>query len=99
MIVFDTSYRDTRRVTMDGYVDVRGNRYSVPAHLCGDMVAIRITLGGELRIIDAHDRLVATHWLMPSHSGWQTVPAHHARLWLNTLRVQIRDLKIYEEVA
>jgi transposase len=99
VIAFDTSYRDTRRVAMDGYVDVRGNRYSVRAHLCGDMVAIRITLSGELRIIDAQDRLVATHRLVASHSGWQTVPAHHARLWQETLRVQTRDLKSYEGVA
>jgi hypothetical protein len=43
VIAIDTCYHDTRRVSIDGYVDVRGNRYSVSAQLCGDMVAIHIT--------------------------------------------------------
>ena len=28
---YDTSYRETRTVSYDAFVDVRGNRYSVPA--------------------------------------------------------------------
>lgn len=99
LVPFDTSYRDTRRVALDGYVDVRGNRYSVPAHLCGELVAVRISLEGELRVIDGRDQIVATHRLKPASAGWQTVPAHHERLWQDTLRVQTRDLKDYEEVA
>ena len=27
---FDTSYREFRQVAWDAYIDVRGNRYSVP---------------------------------------------------------------------
>ncbi len=41
---FDTSYFDIRHVTWDGYIEVRGNRYSVPEVLCGQPVSIRITL-------------------------------------------------------
>ena len=28
---YDTSYQELRQVAWDGYIDVRGNRYSVPA--------------------------------------------------------------------
>jgi transposase len=31
---YDTSYREQRLVHWDGYIDVKGNRYSVPASLC-----------------------------------------------------------------
>lgn len=98
-IRFDTSYRETRRAGLDGYIDIRGNRYSVPAQLCGDLVAVRISLSGDLRIFDASDRLVATHRIVPTAAGWQTVPEHHARLWQDTLRVEMRDLRHYEELV
>jgi len=37
-------------VGWDGYIDVRGNRYSVPGELCGKTVTIRIGLDGELLV-------------------------------------------------
>lgn len=39
----------------NGYVDVRGNRYSVPATLVGRTVAIRIRLDDVLSIYDGDD--------------------------------------------
>jgi len=95
---FDTSYRETRRVALDAFIDVRGNRYSVPAHLCGETVAIRITLDGTLKVFDAQGQAVAEHLLRPREAGWQVVPAHHARLW-QAIKVEGRDLATYEEVA
>jgi len=95
---FDTSYRESRRVGWDGYIDVRGNRYSVPDAHCGARVVIRIGLDGLLRVF-AEDRKVAEHWLRPVREGWSTVPSHHAKLWRETLRVERRDLKVYEEVS
>jgi len=56
----DTSYREYRFVHWDGYIDVRGNRYSVPAELCGQKVDIRIGLDGQLSVY-ADDVLVARH--------------------------------------
>ncbi len=48
---FDTSYFDSNRhVSWDGYIEVGGNRYSVPESLCGQPVSIRISLDDELRI-------------------------------------------------
>ncbi|MFP1527052.1 IS21 family transposase [Escherichia coli] len=47
---FDTSYFDIRHVSWDGYIEVGGNRYSVPESLCGQPVSIRISLDDELRI-------------------------------------------------
>lgn len=41
---FDTSYFDIRHVSWDGYIEVGGNRYSVPESLCGHPVSIRISL-------------------------------------------------------
>ena len=47
---FDTSYVETRHVGWDAYVNVRGNRYSVPSAYCGQMVTIRLSLDDELSI-------------------------------------------------
>ena len=70
---YDTSYHQTRAVSWDGYIEVRGNRYSVPAPLCGHQVAIRISLNEILRVIDNTDTLVATHRLYsPYPSGGQS---------------------------
>ena len=45
------------------------------------------------------ERLVARHRLRPASEGWVTIPSHHRKLWAKTLRVQARDLAVYEEVA
>jgi len=95
---YDTSYLERRVVTWDGYVDVRGNRYSVPDDHRGQTVTIRISLEGDLRILDG-EQLLASHLLRPAEEGWVTVPSHHRRLWRETLSVEERDLRIYEEVA
>ena len=45
---FDTSYVETRHVGWDAYVNVRGNRYSVPSAYCGQAVTIHVSLDDEL---------------------------------------------------
>jgi hypothetical protein len=86
-------------VAWDGYVDVRGNRYSVPDDLRGATVAIRVSLDGLLTVYGAGDVKVAEHRLKPASEGWSTVPGHHEALWRETLRVERRDLSYYAEVA
>jgi len=98
-IRFDCSYHETRRVALDAFIDVQGNRYSVPARLCGERVMVRIGLDDRLRVFDAADDCVAEHRLSPSHEGWQITPAHHERLWRDHFQVQTRDLQHYQEVA
>ena len=95
---YDTSYREIRHVSWDGYIEVRGNRYSVPSNLVGHRVAVRIGLDGMLRIYDGED-LVANHLLQGVRQGWVTVPAHHKELWQSTLRVERRQLEVYQEAA
>lgn len=95
---FDTRYHDLRQVGWDGYIEVRGNRYSVPDTYCGQAVVIRLSLDDELTVYSAADEAIAQHRLQPSQAGWQTVPEHHAALWQQTLAVQQRDLRVYEEV-
>jgi len=95
---YDTSYRERRAVAWDGYVEVRGNRYSVPDRLCGSMVTVRIGLDGMLSIYDDGEK-IAEHRLRPGDEGWVTIPSHHARLWREALSVERRDLAVYEEVA
>jgi hypothetical protein len=94
----DTAYREIRQVGGDADVDVRGGRYSVPAHLAGRPVQIRLTLDGELAVSDG-EQLVATHRVVPGAPGWVTVPAHHEALWARTLEVERRPLAVYAEVA
>jgi hypothetical protein len=95
---YDTSYREVRFVAWDGYVDVRGNRYSVPQPCWGKPVAIRISLDGRLTVL-ADDVVVVEHALRPVKEGWVTHPDHHAALWRETLAVQQRDLRVYEDYA
>jgi len=94
---YDTSYIERRRVGWDAYIDVRGNRYSVPDHLAGQGVMVRIGLDGSLRVF-AEDVLVAQHRLQRAAEGWVTVPDHHRQLWHDTLCVQHRSLQAYEAV-
>ena len=50
---FDTAYRERRVVAWDGYIEVRGNRYSVPGELCRALVDVLIGLVGGLAICNA----------------------------------------------
>jgi transposase len=96
---YDTSYRETRQVSWDGYIDVRGNRYSVPDDLRGSGVVIRIHLDDVVSVYGPQGEKVADHRLRPASEGWVTAPSHHERVWRETLRVERRDLSVYEEVA
>lgn len=95
---FDTAYVETRQVAWDGYIEVRGNRYSVPSELAGRSVTVRISLDDNLRIYHGETQ-VAQCLLEPASQGWVTVPEHHARLWQETLQVTRRPLDVYEEVS
>jgi transposase len=81
---YDTAYREVRHVAWDGYIDVRGNRYSVPDALAGQMVTVRIGLDESLRIYQG-EALVTSYLLQPVSQGWVTTPEHHAQLWRDTL--------------
>jgi transposase len=93
---YDTAYQELRRVASDSYIDVRGNRYSVPASLVGQTVTVRIGLEGSLRVYHA-EQLVASHTLRRLEQGWSTVPEHHANLWQQVLQVERRPLTVYQE--
>ncbi len=95
---YDTAYHETRQVGWDGYIEVRGNRYSVPAELAGQPVAVRISLDDQVQVY-AGERLVASHRLQDARQGWVSVPEHHAALWEKTLGVERRPLDVYEEAA
>ena len=95
---YDTAYWERRQVAWDAYVEVRGNRYSVPAELAGQLVTVRLSLEGQLSVYDG-DHLVAQHVLQPADRGWVTVPGHHAALWARTLDVERRPLAVYEEAG
>jgi transposase len=98
MIRYDTSYFEYRQVAWDGYIDVRGNRYSVPATFVGQRVAVRIGLNGLLRVFQA-DQLVTSHQLKSRQEGWSTFREHRSEMWQTTLQVEQRSLAVYEEVA
>lgn len=95
---YDTSYLEYRKAAWDGYIEVRGNRYSVPVQAAGQTVAIRIGLDDSLRVY-LGEELLARHTLRKAGEGWSTVTEHHAALWQSTLRVEQRSLAAYEEVA
>jgi transposase len=99
---YDTAYRETRQTGWDAYIDVRGNRYSVPSTLAGEKVEIRIGLDDSLRVFDPKDpdpekKPVAVQRLRSIQEGWVIVPEHHQELWQEVLQVEQRPLQVYEE--
>lgn len=96
-IQFDTSYREVRRVPADAYIEVRANRYSVPAGQVGQIVSIRIGLDDTLRVYDAEDALVANHRLKSGKHHWVLESTHHRALY-ESVKVETRDLSHYVEV-
>lgn len=96
---YDTSYLEYRQAAWDGYIDVCGNRYSVPASLAGQQVTVRIGLDGLLRVYWADSSLAASHLLRSKQAGWSTIPEHRVEMWQKTLQVEQRPLAAYEEVA
>jgi len=95
---FDTAYWESRQVAWDGFIDVRGNRYTVPDPLRGQTVRIRLDFDDRLQVY-ADGQCVTEHRLRPVAEGWGVDPTHHARLWAETLHVEHRPLTAYEEVA
>ena len=107
---YDTAYYEQRMAGWDGYVDVRGNRYSLPSELAGRPVRIRISLDGLLTIYKQDPQTpVAQHVLAGSPGtprDWVTVADHHSDLWANALGtsfeasfgVERRALGVYQEV-
>jgi hypothetical protein len=96
---YDTSYFEYRQAAWDGYIEVRGNRYSIPSMLAGQTVRIRIGLDDSLRVYDQAGSLAASHQLVKASSGWQTIAEHHSSLWQSTVKVEQRPLDAYEEAA
>ena len=94
---YDTSYLEYRQAAWDGYIEVHGNRYSVPAAMAGQRVVVRIGLDGLLRIFQA-DQVVAKHRLKSRQQGWSTLPEHRSEMWKQTVQVEQRSLAVYEEV-
>jgi transposase len=94
---YDTAYIERRQVGWDSYIEVRGNRYSVPDHLTGQTVRIHLGLDDSLRVY-ADDALVAQHQLQAAAHGWVSLPEHHRLLWQSTLKVEQRPLHVYEAV-
>ena len=71
---YDTAYWERRQVGCDAYVEVRGNRYSVPAELAGHLVTIRLSLEGQLGVYDG-EQLVAQHVPQPApRGGFRALP-------------------------
>lgn len=96
---YDTSYIEHRHVSWDSYIEVRGNRYWVPANLVGRVVLVRISLDDRMRVY-ADDVLVATHQLQSAEAGWVTVAEHHHPLWESVAaQVERRSLSVYEELV
>ena len=66
---FDTRYHDLRQVEWAGYIEVRGNRYSVPETYCGQAVVIRLSLDDELTVYSPAGDAIAQHRLQAPQAG------------------------------
>lgn len=96
---FDTAYYAQRQVSLDAYVSWQGSRYSVPGHLAGEPVQLRVTLDGQIEVRHASlARCVAQHVLTTDTHATVTVAEHHSALWAD-VRVGERSLDVYQEAA
>lgn len=95
---FDTAYRGQRVVSLDAYVSVGGVRYSVPGHLVGQRLALRIQLDDWIELSDLAGTVVARHRQVAGDQRVVTIAEHHAALW-SQVRVQARELDYYAEVG
>ena len=93
---FDTAYREQRVVSMDAYVSVGNVRYSVPGHLVGQRLSLRIQLDGWIELADLSGQVVARHRQSRGDQRVVTIAEHHAALW-QQVRVQSRSLGYYAE--
>lgn len=95
---FDTAYHGHRAVSLDAYVSVDGVRYSVPGHLVGERLALRVTLDGWIELADRDGGVVARHRQADGDRLQVTVAAHHEALW-QQVRVEARSLGYYAEIG
>lgn len=106
---YDTSIVSRRKVSRDGFVVVRTNRYSVPWQFAGQWLVTRETPDGWLEILDG-DEVVAVHPLLPESTRFRPVliPEHHVvppDHAADTVRVlpapdvEQRPLSVYELAA
>jgi transposase len=77
---FDTSQITHRRATRDCTVHYRGNVYSVPALHAGQMLLLKETEDGWLRIYTAEQNLVAEHRLVKGRFQRVILDIHYAGL-------------------
>lgn len=106
---YDTSIVNRRKVSRDGFVVVRTNRYSVPWQFAGQWLVTRETPDGWLEILEG-DEIVAVHPMLPENTRFRPVliPEHHAippDHATDTIRVlpapdvEQRPLSVYELVT
>lgn len=94
---FDTAYHETRQVSLDAFISYNGCRYSVPGHLAGLSVALRITLDGILQVT-ANEQVLAEHRLNTDpHRHSIVIDSHHASIWAE-FKVAERELSSYERL-
>lgn len=95
---FDTAYRGQRVVSLDAYVSIDGVRYSVPGHLVGQRLSLRLQLDGWIELADLAGGVVARHCKTTGDQRVVTIADHHAALW-SQVQVQARELDYYAEVS
>jgi hypothetical protein len=70
VVAFPAELVVTRKVSAQGLVDFRGNRYSVPPGLPGAAVSVRNRLGADLvHLATTGGSVVAVHRLAPAGAG------------------------------
>jgi transposase len=78
LVAFPAELVVARKVSAQGLVDFRGNRYSVPPGMPGAMVAVRLRLGADvLHVATAGGAVVAAHRVAPAGAGQVVRDAGH----------------------
>jgi transposase len=69
LVAFPAELAATRKVSVQGLVDFRGNQYSVPPGMPGAQVSVRLRLGADVLHIAAAGAVIAAHRLAPAGAG------------------------------
>lgn len=77
---FDCRTVETRRVLREAMVSYRGNRYSAPAHLVGQLLTVKEDFDRTLHFYADADE-VAVHPMIAGRGQRIVIPKHHAPLW------------------
>ena len=81
---FAPTEMETRKVSLDSLVSIKGNKYSVPVKYVNEVVKFKIFYGYRLDLYDLQNQWITSHELSQSHCSTTRIEFHYADIALKT---------------